>query len=525
MNPNSSNLSGAEFARAGLETALQFEGIDKSFFGVRVLKGVSFAVPAGRTIGLVGENGAGKSTLMNILGGNHQPDGGRMRLLGKEYQPRNPREAAGHGIAFIHQELNLFGNLTIAENLFLTSFPTWAGKLLPLIRGKGLREKTRELLEMVELRVSPETLVEQLSAGERQLVEIAKALSMEPGLVIFDEPTTSLTSRETERLFRLMERLRQRGISMIYISHILGDVFRVCDEIVVLRDGEKVGAGRKEEFTVDRLVSLMVGRSINQFYPPRTAAPRTEVILGVKGLSQSGMVEDIRFELHRGEVLGISGLMGSGRSELARILFGLDRCERGEIFLRGKRMPLSKPRWSIENGMAFLTENRREEGLCMEASIQENIALVSLRSFSKRLMGWLNWGALVEAVRSIRQAVGLTRTARDEQAVKTLSGGNQQKVVLAKWLLHGPEVLILDEPTRGIDVGAKSEIYNLINELAGKGAGILVISSEIEELTGICDRILVMSHGEITDHLDRAEFDPERILHAALRRPGSAVAR
>jgi ribose transport system ATP-binding protein len=492
---------------------LEFRSISKSFSGVRVLHGISFAVLTGHTVGLVGENGAGKSTLMNILGGNHQPDVGEMRLAGQPYAPRHPQDATLHSVAFIHQELNLFSNLSIAENLFLTAFPKVAR--LPIIDRQLLHQRATALLEQVGLEVSPDTLVEKLSAGEQQLVEIAKALSVEARIIIFDEPTTSLTSQETDRLFALINKLQKRGLSLIYISHNLDHVLRLCDDIVVLRDGELVGSGPKAEFTLDRMVSLMVGRSITQLFPSRPSAPAAETLLEVRRLFQPGMVAGIDFTLHRGEVLGLSGLMGSGRSELARILFGLDPFASGEILLHGKPVRPA-PRQNIQRGLAFLTENRREEGLCLEASIADNIALVTLPTHSTKALGWLNRGSVRQTVDTIRRAVRLTMTARAEAPVKHLSGGNQQKVVLAKWLLAKPSVFILDEPTRGIDVGAKSEIYQLINDLSAQGAGVLIISSEIEELIGLCDRILVMCRGEIRDELRRPEFDRERILASAL---------
>ncbi len=494
---------------------IEFHDIERSFSGVRVLRRVSFALPPGHTLGLVGENGAGKSTLMNLLGGNLQPDAGRMLLGGRDYAPRTPGDATRHGIAFIHQELNLFPNLTIAENLFITAFPK-SGRL-PLINRRALQARAAALLRQVGLALAPDTLVERLSAGERQLVEIARALSIDARLIIFDEPTTSLSAHETESLFALIGSLRARGISMIYISHTLSEVLRLCDDIVVLRDGEVVGAGPRADFTADRMISLMVGRSLNQLYPTRSGKPGEEVALEVKGLTQPGIVRDISFALRKGEVLGLFGLMGAGRSELARLLFGLEAGARGTVLLNGAPVGAASTRRRIELGLAFLTENRRDEGLCMEAAIADNLALVSLRQHCRAPLRLLQAASLRRAVESIRKAVRLTPTARDTQPVKTLSGGNQQKVVLAKWLLARPGVLILDEPTRGIDVGAKFEIYQLIHELAEQGAGVLVISSELEELIGLCDRILVMSCGEIKDALARSEFDRERILRSALQ--------
>ncbi len=495
---------------------LEFISIEKSFASVRVLKEISFALKRGQTLGLTGENGAGKSTLMNILGGNLQPDAGCMRLAGAQYAPRNPDDAASCGVAFVHQELNLFPNLTIAENLFIGSFPTRGISRFRWIDRREMRKRGEGLLAQVGLAVPPGALVEQLSAGERQLVEVAKALSIEARIIILDEPTTSLTSRESERLFQLLRFLRARGVSLIYISHQLTDVLRLCDDVVVLRDGEVAASGPKPEFNHDRLVSLMVGRSITQMYPARRHSPSSEIVLEVNALSQPGTVKEISLRLARGEVLGLAGLMGSGRSELARILFGLDPFERGEILVNGKPVDKPGPRRSVQRGLAFLTEDRRDEGLCMNASIADNIALVTLPSLAKPPLGLIDRAREQGFVAQMRRAMRLTSSARSEQPVETLSGGNQQKVVLAKWLLAKPAVFILDEPTRGIDVGAKVDVYQWINQLAEQGAGVLVISSELEELIGLCDRILVMSQGRIRDEMPRAEFDRERILQAAL---------
>jgi ribose transport system ATP-binding protein len=494
---------------------IEFSDIGRSFFGVEVLKGVTFRVKPGQTVGIVGENGAGKSTLMNILGGNLSPDNGGMRLNGRPYAPASPRDAERAGVAFIHQELNLFPNLSIAENIFLRNFP-WQARWLPFIARRQINERTGALLKDVQLAHPPHTLVEQLSAGERQLVEIAKALASDARLIIFDEPTTSLTAHETERLFAIMGQLRERGISMIYISHNLGHVLELADEIVVLRDGQVVEFGATPQFNPDRLVSLMVGREITQLYPPRDTRPTDQVVLDVRGVMQPGIVRNITFQLRRGEIVGISGLMGSGRSELARILFGLDACASGEIRLDGEPLQGLTPRERIRRGLAFLTEDRRAEGLCLEASIGDNITLPALSRFARTALCLVDRQKCSGAVLQMREAVRLTPTARDAQAVKTLSGGNQQKVVLAKWLLNEPKVFILDEPTRGIDVGAKHEVYRLINALAGRSAAILMISSEVEELIGMCDRILVMRAGEIRDVIQPQEFDRERILRAAI---------
>ncbi len=516
--------------------AVRFSNVAKGFHGVHVLKGVSFDVHARRILGLVGENGAGKSTLMNLLGGHLALDSGALEVEGRLYSPRSPADARAAGIAFVHQELNLFGNLSIAENLFLDAFPAEAtGNRCSRfwIRRRVLEQRAVELLRQVGLHQDPETRVEQLSAGERQLVEIAKALGTSARILMLDEPTTSLSLPECDRLFALLGRLRDRGLAVIYISHALDDVRRLVDELVVLRDGAVVGQGPVASFTPARLIHLMVGREQNQVFPsrarwatadPATLAPVPGAADGASGppprlevcaVSQPGVTRNVSFQIAPGEILGLAGLLGAGRSELARILFGLDPHRTGEIRLDGQPLTGS-PRERIRRGLAFLTEDRRAEGLCLDASLADNLALVTLDQHRRRPFGWVHTESIRQAVRRMREAVRLTPTARDSQPVRTLSGGNQQKVVLGKWLLAKPRVLILDEPTRGIDVGAKFEIYQLIQQLADDGAGVLVISSELEELTGLCDRILVLRKGEITADLARARFHREELLAAAL---------
>ena len=496
---------------------LTVEGLCKSFFGVQVLHDVGLDLAAGEVLGLVGENGSGKSTTMNILGGVHRPDRGAMTLGGQPYAPRGPKDAEARGIAFIHQELNLFKNLTVEENLFIGGFPRLVGGL-PFIDRRKVRGRAKELLAAIQLDVAPGTPVARLSQGERQLVEIAKALGADARIVIFDEPTTSLTARETERLFAQIGRLRARGIAIIYISHILGDVMRLCGRITVLRDGRVVVGGTpRAEMTVDRLITAMVGRTIDQIYPPREPTARSGApALEVRGLTQPGVVKDVSLRVQPGEVVGVAGLMGSGRSELARILFGLDPFASGTIAVDGVPLEAPTPQAAMERGIAFLTEDRRAEGLLMAAPVADNLALPSLPAYAT------GWGRLLERTR-LGEAV--ERTGRDVQVnardfartlVKNLSGGNQQKVVIGKWLLRGPRLFILDEPTRGIDVGAKYEVYKLVNRLAEDGTGLLVISSEIEELIGMCDRILVMGHGEIRGEFERAAFEREAILRRAM---------
>jgi ABC-type sugar transport system ATPase subunit len=463
---------------------------------------------------------------MNVLGGHLRPDAGELRLLGQPYEPAGPGDARAAGIAFVHQELNLFPNLSIAENLFLTEFPRVA-PALPWIDGARLRQRAAELLAEVGLSHSPATAVARLSAGERQLVEIAKALASDPKVLILDEPTTSLSPPECERLFALMARLRGRGVAILYISHALGDVLRLCDDVVVLRDGERVGGGPAATFTQDSLVALMVGRALGQLYPERhrpvpAAAHPANLRLEVDGVSRRGVVDDISFRLAEGEILGLFGLMGAGRSELARILFGLDPQTSGSVRLDQQPL-IGGPRRRIRRGLAFLTEDRRHEGLCLEASIADNLALVTLSRHARGPLGWLDQEALHAAVERVARAVQLSSRSSLDQAAGTLSGGNQQKVVLGKWLLSEPRVLILDEPTRGVDVGARFELYQLIQQHADRGAGVLLISSELEELTGLCDRILVLRQGRCVAEFPRDRFDRESLLGAAVHESRSCT--
>lgn len=493
---------------------LQFSAINKSFFGVQVLKDINLDVGRGRVFGLIGENGAGKSTLMNILGGVIPFDSGQMLLNGQAYVPRGPGEATQAGIAFIHQELNLFTNLSIAENFFISDFPQ-LGRL-PFLNQKDLLARSQEFLSAVDLHLGPNTLVEKLSPGERQLVEVAKALNQDASIIIFDEPTTSLTARETQRLFGMIERLQKAGKTVIYISHILRDVMQLADDIAVLRNGEVVRVGAKAEYTIPKMISLMVGRDIGELYPQRTSKPTDTVLLKVQNLSKAGIVHDIQFDLHAGELLGVFGLMGSGRSELAQILFGLEGYDRGEVIINGKTIRRLAPPKSISNGVAFITENRREEGLLMNATVADNLGLAALRSY----LGGFNvirQSPLSKAIQDMAATLKIKVTSVFKNQAKGLSGGNQQKVVLGKWLMTEPSILIADEPTRGVDVGAKHEIYALLDTIAAKGAGVMFISSEIEELIGMCDRIIVMGYGELLGSFERGQFEKEDILRTAFR--------
>lgn len=495
-----------------MSTLLEVSGLTKSFFGVTVLHGVDFAVRPGEALGLVGENGSGKSTSMNILGGVHRPEAGTMRLDGQAYAPQNPKDAISAGIAFIHQELNLFPNLSVEENLFVDAFPRWNG--LPFIDRRAIRAQTEAVLREVDLDIRPSTPVARLSQGERQLVEIAKALSRKARLIIFDEPTTSLTRPEVDRLFGIIAKLKARGIGIIYISHALEDVLAVCDSIAVLRDGHLAGAGPVSEMPIGRMISLMVGRSIDTIYPDRQTAPGKQVVLAVEALSQPGVAEKISLEVRAGEIVGLAGLMGSGRSELARMIFGLDRFASGTIRVNGKPLDDPTPEKAIEAGIAFLTEDRRGEGLLMDFTIAENTVIASLDSVAGPL-GILDNKRIASVSREMGRSMHLSTDKVEETRVKHLSGGNQQKVVIGKWLRREPTLFILDEPTRGIDVGAKQEVYRIINALTARGSGVLLISSEIEELIGLSDRILTISRGEIVAEFNNRPFDREAIMAAA----------
>ena len=497
------------------DSIFEFNNITKRFFGVPALQDVSLQLKKGHVLGIIGENGAGKSTLMNIMGGILSPEEGFMMLAGEPYKPMDPRESSGMGIEFIHQELNLFPNLNVAENIYINRFPYV--KKIPFISKLELKEKTQKLLRELGMDIDAGTLVENLSPGERQLVEIAKALSTNANIIMFDEPTTSLTAKETKKLFLIISKLKEEGKSIIYISHILEDVITLTDDLVILRDGKVVDTGETIDFPIDRMISLMVGRDINQLYPEKENVIKSNNLLTISELTQPGMVRDISFQIKEGEVLGIFGLMGSGRTELSRMIFGLDHYTQGTVKIDGVVLKKLNPFQSIEQGLSFVTEDRREEGLLMDLPIVDNLGLVALPSFSSSIIKAINVKKLRKESKITSELLKLKAVDINSQLVKSLSGGNQQKVVIGKWLLNKPKILIMDEPTRGIDIGAKFEIYTIIHKLAKEGSGILVVSSEAEELIGICDRIIVMSRGEIISTFEKQEFDQEKIIRAAFR--------
>ncbi|HTQ49299.1 MAG TPA: sugar ABC transporter ATP-binding protein [Candidatus Acidoferrales bacterium] len=496
---------------------LEMRGISKRFPGVIALDAVDFHITRGEVVALVGENGAGKSTLMKILGGVHQPDAGEIRLDGQPVKIQNVNDALRRGIAFIHQELNVLDNLEVAANVFLGREPRNA---LGLIDRKKIHDDTAPLLERLGLPVSTHTRLDQLPLAQQQMVEIAKALSLNARLIIMDEPTSSLTLSETRRLLELVCELAEQGVSVIYISHRLGEIDECADRVVVLRDGRNAGELTHDEATHDRLVNLMVGRDIKSFYVPPDAKEAPGFFQARNLSSSLHPGRTVSFDAARGEILGLAGLVGAGRSEMAKALVGLEHSPARQIILDGKSISINAPRDAIDHGIYLVPENRRTEGLVVEMSVRENVSLPSLRQLSR--------GGLIQRKRerdvARRQVDSLkVKTPGIESLVLNLSGGNQQKVVLAKWLAMNPRVMILDEPTRGIDVGAKAEIYRLMRALAGQGTVILMISSDMEEVLNVSDRIAVMHEGEITGVLDRADCNEQNVMQLAVGRKIAAA--
>lgn len=491
---------------------LEIRNVRKSFTGVQVLHGLNFDLRKGEVLGLVGENGAGKTTLMNIIGGVLPMDSGSMELAGETYFPRSPLMATEMGIAFIHQELNLFTNLTVAENLFIDGFPK---NPFGAIDRKKIRRKTMEFIDRFSLPVKPGSKVEDLSAGIRQMVEISKGLMKNARIMIFDEPTTSLSKREKEDLFKTIAELKSRGISIIYISHILEDVRRLCDRITVIRDGHIIETKDTSGFTQEELIKSMVGREMTQVFPSIEKDIQDSVLLEVKNIKWADKINGVSLQLKAGEIVGMYGLMGSGRTDLAKVLFGVEQMDEGEVTIYSRKPYSLNPEACIQQNMAFITEDRRHEGLLMTKSVDENLSLVKMSRLVNRFgvvdakeREKLN----LKAIKDLKIIV----SDHERQVANTLSGGNQQKVVFGKWVMNDPKIFILDEPTRGVDVGAKFEIYSIIVDLAKSGSAVLFISSEIEELIGTCDRILVMKDGCITGNIAKPDFDQEKILELAL---------
>jgi len=490
-------------------TLLEVRHVTKRFVGVPALYEVDLTLQRGQVHAVIGENGAGKSTLMKILGGVLQPDSGQIQLDGKPVAIDSVQTALGFGIALIHQELNLADNLDVGANLFLGREP----RTLGLINFAQIRSNARRYLDMVGLDVSPTTIVDQLTIGRQQLVEIAKALSVNARVLIMDEPTSSLSKHETEQLFRVIRQLRAGGVAVIYVSHRLAEVTELADCVTVLRDGGNAGSLEREEINHDRLVRLMVGRDISQFYAHRPHAIGPP-LLEVHNLVTSAWPQhSLNFTVHAGEIVGVAGLVGAGRTEVLQTLFGIDSALAGEVAVAGKRVKLDSSREAIRAGITLVPEDRKKHGLILQATVRQNIGLPSLRRHQCG-GGFLNHRREREDAARMISSLKIN-TPSDRQAVQYLSGGNQQKVVLAKWLAMEPRVLLLDEPTRGVDVGAKQEIYRRMEELAEQGVAILFVSSEMEEVLSMSDRTLVFHEGRLCGELNRDQLSEEAVMQLA----------
>jgi ribose transport system ATP-binding protein len=490
---------------------LEARQIAKAFPGVQALQQVDLQLHRGEVLAVIGENGAGKSTLMKILAGVFEPDQGSIRLDGEAVRLDSVEEAERRGIVLIHQELNLAENLDVAGNVFLGREPTWGGPLRLLDR--RIYADSERILRRVGLDCSPHSIVATLSVGQQQLVEIARALALQSRVLIMDEPTSSLTARESERLFRIIHELKQQGVSILYVSHRLKEVESLADRVVVLRDGHKVGELPRDEIRHEKMVRLMVGRELKQFFQRHRVKLEGEPDIRVEGFRLTSQQRDpIRFTLHGGEIVGLAGLMGAGRTELAEALFGIRPPLEGTLQLGERRIVVRSPADAIAAGVFLVPEDRRIHGLVLSASVRENISLPALDRLS-----WLRLIARNQE-QQLAQSMCLqlnVRTPSIEQTVGLLSGGNQQKVVLAKWLSFTPRLLILDEPTRGIDVGAKTEIYSLMDQLVNQGVAILMISSDLEEILGMSDRVLVMHEGQLAGEVPRESMTEEAIMHLA----------
>ncbi len=495
-------------AEQNKDLILELQGISKSFPGVQALDHVSFGVRRGEVLALAGENGAGKSTLMKILSGSYRKDAGTIVFDGKEVEIDSPKTAERLGLSIIHQELNVMQNLTAAENIYLGRQPRRHG----VIDWKKMNADAAALFARLGIDLDVTARAGSLSIAQQQMVEIAKAVSFDAKLVIMDEPTSSLTAQETNILLEIIRGLSAGGIAVIFITHRMDEIFAAADRAAVLRDGAYIGTREISEIDVSGLISMMIGRTLTQQYPPRNARIG-ECLLEVEGLGDGGRVQDISFRVHAGEVLGLAGLVGAGRTETARMIFGADRKKTGKILLRGREVSIRSPRDAIRNGLALVTEDRKQEGLLLRQSVQANTVMVALEKICRRKI--IHYPSARRAAEAYVKDLRIATPSVDQRAV-FLSGGNQQKVVLAKWLFSDAEVMILDEPTRGIDVGSKREIYEIINRLAEGGKAIVVISSEMEEVMGISDRILVMYEGRIAGEVRREDFSRQLISEFAI---------
>ncbi|EOH87460.1 sugar ABC transporter ATP-binding protein [Enterococcus villorum] len=487
-----------------MENLFSMKNINKRFGKVQVLKNVQFTVNKGEIHALMGENGAGKSTLMNILSGALKKDSGTIEFEGKEIKEATPEIAERLGIGFVHQELNLAESISVAENVFMNRLPC-KNKILGIIDFKALYQQTQNILNILGAKFKPTDIVEHLSTANKQLVEIAKAISLNAKVIIFDEPTTSLSEQDVEVLFIVIRALKEKGISSVYISHRMKEIYELCDRITIMRDGKYISTNPVEELTNDEIIHKLVGRSLNNLYPKEEVSIG-DIYLKVEGLSdKKGYLKNINFYARKGEVVGFAGLVGSGRTETMRMIFGADRSASGKISIQGREVKINSPIDAIKNGICLLTEDRKQQGLALTLSIKDNINISSL---NKTL---INNKKMSETSKYFVKTLRI-KTNDDNNPVSSLSGGNQQKVVLAKWLNTENQIYIFDEPTKGIDVGAKSEIYGIINQLAKEGKTVLIVSSEIPELLGICDRIYVLSEGRVTRELKTDEATQEKIM-------------
>lgn len=488
------------------DSLLVVKDIVKIFPGVKALKGVSMDVRAGEVHALVGENGAGKSTLMKCLIGIQSPTSGTICFDGKQRHITSTSQALQMGISMIHQELNPVLYRPIMENIWLGREPK---NRLGLVDHKKMFEKTRELLESIELTENPGRRMVELTVAKMQMIEIAKAISYDAKLIIMDEPTSSLTDREVGQLFKIIRKLKEQNIAIIYISHKMDEIYQISDRITVFRDGTTIGTRDAGELPMNEMIGMMVGRDVDELFSKRPAE-FGEVMLEVRGLSSKRMFKNVSFTVRRGEILGMAGLVGAGRTEVAETVFGVRHATEGEIYVKGKRVDIRSPRDAIKSGMAFLTEDRRQTGIFPVLSVEYNMAVSHMKNYISKT-GLLAFGRMRKDCMKYREDIRI-KTPSMQQQIQYLSGGNQQKVLVARWLLTQPDILFLDEPTRGIDVGAKAEIYRLIERLAAEGKSIVMISSELPEIIGLSDRILVMHEGTVTGILDNKELGQEMIM-------------
>lgn len=491
---------------------LRMVNISKYFPGVQALDNVDFEVYPGEVVGLLGENGAGKSTLIKILAGVYSRDQGSIFFQGESIEPRSPQIAQALGISTIYQELALVPQLSVAENMFMNREPRRV-RALGMVDFSKMESETSMILGELGLDIPPQTMVKNLTVAAQQMVEITKAVSRNANLILMDEPTSALSSKEVKALFDIMRRLKEKGVSVVFISHRLDEVLQVVDRIVVMRDGQRVGELSIEEATEEKIISLMVGREVGLF--PKQAAKITDVVLEVRNLCGNNIVQDVSFKVHRGEIVGLAGLVGAGRTDVARLIFGADKRVRGDILVDNKPLDIHSPSDALDSGIGWVPEDRKQQGLVLGMSVKENASMAILQRISNKL--WkIRTKEQNEVVEYYVGQLDIVTSNIDKQ-VMDLSGGNQQKVVLAKWLCTKPKVLIMDEPTRGIDVGAKAEVHALMSRLAQEGMGILMISSEMPEIMGMSDRVIVMCEGRVTGEFKRDELCQEEIMSCATK--------